>query len=358
MAETPPFPPPLEDYARTRLDAALFAPNFEREEERLFAASLASSAQLLDALGALSNSQGAKLAVSLGFIEAMTPNAFADRHGDGHVIGLHTALLVTIADFALYAFTQRGFLPAIGDPSTETSPPPTFGEAPGLFLLDRTLSGGTIESDTDRHRVPNDATRHEAAIYLAVLMARFVWFHEWAHCARGHVDCLRAQGDVARLHEIPDPHALVGFRREEARDTDLRHAMELDADATALTMMLRCQWDGLEPVPGIRAFDATARIEMTVIAALLMAWLFEEYQRHMDTRNAVTHPAPRDRLRRLARAAGEGLAGHPAHDRARRSFDALRANIPSMPSLDGPPLDPAPYAAQLTAALAPYRFTA
>lgn len=335
----------------------VFAPNFEREEERLFAASLASTENLLPALGERRNPHGAALSVSAGFIEAMTPNAFADWHEGGHVIGMHTALLVTIADFALYAFTQRGFLPSIGNPESETSPLPAFGEAPGLFLLDRTLRGGAIEADADRHRVPNDAARHEAAIYLAVLMARFVWFHEWAHCALGHVDWLRAKGIPARLHEIPDLQSLVGFRKGQTDEGAwLGHAMELEADHAALTLTLQCQLEGSEPVPGIQVLDPVTRIEMTVIAALLMAWLFEEYQRHMETRNAATHPAPRDRLQCLAGTAREALTGSAAHDSVFQSFAALRVNIAAMPEIAGHAPAASLDTERLDAALEPYRY--
>lgn len=345
----------FEAYARTRLNVAVFVPNFDKEDEQLFAASLASTENLFASLGERRNPSGAALLVSAGFVETITPNAFADWHEGGHVIGLHAALLVTITDFALYAFTQANFLPTIGDPAAETSPPPSFGEAPGLFLLDRTLQGGAIDVAADKHRVPNDAARHEAAIYLAVLMARFVWLHEWAHCALGHVDYLKAAGSSARLHEVPDPQTLVGLRTRSANeDTLIRHAMELEADNAALTMKLQFQLDGREPVPGIQAFDPMTRVEMSAIAALLMAWLFEEYQRHMDTRNAVTHPAPRDRLHTLYNAAEQILAGSDAKDRVLRSYEALRAYIKAMPALDG--TFALSDTALLETALAPYRY--
>lgn len=343
-------------YARIRLDAAVFVPDFGREDERLFAASLASTESLLAGLGEHRNAGGAALSVALGFVDVMTPNAFADWHKSGHVIGLHTALLVTMADFALYAFTQRGFLPLIGNADAETAPPPHFGEAPGLFLLDRTLQGSGIDAEADRHRVPNDAERHEAAIYLAVLMARFVWFHEWAHCALGHVDYGRAKGGPSRLHEIPDAQTLVGFHPQRADDElQLQHGMELEADRTALLLSLQIQLAEQEPVPGIQAFDAVTRVQMTVIAGLLMAWLFEEYQRHMDTRNAATHPAPRDRLHQLAGAAHDALQGSAIYGDVLASFAALRAHMPAMPDIGEPP-PPLSDATGLETALAPFRY--
>ncbi|MBB3983671.1 hypothetical protein GGR44_003368 [Sphingobium fontiphilum] len=194
----------FEHYAGDRLESVPFTPDFNNPAEQAFAASFDSFAALLRA-GVLDVGGDPRSAIVPGFIEKMTPNAFAD-HVDGvHYIAMHQALLVTMMDFALFAFTQSAFLPMIGDAAGEDSPSPVDGEAPGLFLLDRTLTGGTIRADADRHRVPKDAERHIMAVYLAMLMTRFVWLHELAHCRLGHVIALQQSGLSARLYEVPDP---------------------------------------------------------------------------------------------------------------------------------------------------------
>lgn len=194
----------FEHYAGDRLESVPFTPDFNNPAEQAFAASFDSFAALLRA-GVLDVGGDPRSAIVPGFIEKMTSNAFAD-HVDGvHYIAMHQALLVTMMDFALFAFTQSAFLPMIGDAAGEDSPPPFGGEAPGLFLLDRTLAGGTITPDADHHRVPKDAERHIMTVYLAMLMTRFVWLHELAHCRLGHVIALQQSGLGARLYEVPDP---------------------------------------------------------------------------------------------------------------------------------------------------------
>lgn len=330
----------FNSYVRDHLGGTAFAPDFDNPAERTFAAALDSFAAFLQA-DALDMGGDDRPIILPGFIEKMTPGAFAD-HVDGiHYIAMHQALLVTMMDFALYAFTQSAFLPMVGKAALEDSPPPMSGEAPGLFLLDRTLAGGTITPDADRHRVPKDAERHVMAVYLAMLMTRFVWLHELAHCRLGHVLRLQQDGSGARLQEVPERAELVGFRRspdDAAQARDLRHAMELEAAAAALRECIRLQFAGLENLPGIAAMDLPLRLALTILAAYLMTWLFEEYGRHMDTGNAASHPMPRDRLAHLVTLVnddyGRTIDGFDGlHTETKAQFDILAKALPTMPTL-------------------------
>lgn len=326
----------FDEYTRTRLKAQPFTPDFDNPAEQAFAAALNSFAAFLQA-DALDVGGHDRPIVVPGFIEKMTPGAFADHVDGTHYIAMHQALLVTMMDFALYAFTQSAFLPMVGDATLEDSPPPMSGEAPGLFLLDRTLAGGAITPDADRHRVPKDAERHIMAVYLAMLMTRFVWLHELAHCRLGHVLRLQQDGSGARLQEVPERAELVGLRKppDDAEGRDLRHAMELEADAAALHECIRLQFAGLENLPGIAAMDLPLRLALNILAAYLMTWLFEEYGRYMDTANAASHPMPRDRLAHLVALIeaehGSTINGFGTlYDEIRSQFNILADALPSM----------------------------
>lgn len=286
-----------------RLGKRVFSPREDAPEELAFAASLNSFRSLRDAgwAGGV-NAAGHKLRVVAGYVEEMTPNAFAEA-GDGvHFVGMHDALLVTMMDLALFAFTQRNLFPTIGAAEAEDSPRPGHGGVPGLYLLQLTLAIGTVETDRDKHRVPKDADRHIMAVYLAMHMARFVWEHELAHCRLGHADFLKRHGAIPMLSETSDTLSLVQRATSFVpgrSNADVLHAFELEADAEALQRCLAIQLNDAENIPGIREHDPGLRIQMVIVAAYLMTWLFEAYARHNDTPVSGSHPAPLTRLATL-----------------------------------------------------------
>ncbi len=228
-------------YAKLHRDAVNFAPDFERAEEQVFAASLDSFSALVRSYEGASNAGGITLTIEAGFVEKMTPNAFADFHDGVHYIGKHQALMATIMDLSLYLFTQSALFPNIGSAAAEDSPHYAGDDAPGLYLLKMTMAGGVVDPAIDRARVPKDAERHIAAVYMAMLMARSVWFHELAHCTNGHVLFLHSLGDSVGVNEVAAPFDLVGFKANAKQAHDhraLRHVLELDADVTALLSLI------------------------------------------------------------------------------------------------------------------------
>jgi len=351
-------------YVRERLGAVPFAPDPERFEELAFAASLASFTDLARWAQGMRNEQSEALSFEVGYIERLSPDAFADRQDGVHLIGMNQGLLATIQEFALYVFTQSAMFPQIGDAAGEDSPPPQFGAAPGIFLLERTLRGEPVASATDAHRVPKDADRHVAAVYLAMLMTRFVWFHELAHCVKGHVAFLKANRIAAPIGEIPI--ALVGLRQPSIPPDQLRtllHGFEREADATALMACCQVQLAEAENIAGIKALDLTTRLEMTLLAAYLMAWLFDVYQHFTDSFHDRTHPFPRTRLHHLVAHAHTlllpELDGFPAfHAGIITRFNDLAGQIAGMHRIDDHAVQAASVAtgAELDALLAPFRF--
>lgn len=84
---------------------------------------------------------------------------------------------------------------------------------------------------------------------------------------------------------------LDSFKRaEEARR--LRHEIEFEADRIAIVNLLQVQLDGRENIPGLLSYDEMTRIEMAILGAYLMTWLFQEYQNFMDSQHDLTHPNP------------------------------------------------------------------
>lgn len=94
-------------YPVDQLGMTHFRPDFDALVEMGFAASLSSFEALHRASRGAANASGQRLVVETGYLEPMAPNAFADLYGNNHFIGMHQALLVTIMDLVLFAFTQH-----------------------------------------------------------------------------------------------------------------------------------------------------------------------------------------------------------------------------------------------------------
>ena len=330
------------------------------EEDQLFLASLQSAQSFFAWATEGRNARGFRCEVVAGYLERMTPNAWASWDGKTHVIAMHQALMATIVEFALFAFTQRELFPGIGAADGEDSPIAPGGEPPGLLLLMRTFAGASVGGEADARRVPKDPDRYIAGIYLAMLMSRFVWLHELAHCFKGHV----AQTGPGRLEltEFPEAAPLVVRREERPHAGAARRLrlMEFEADDAAFDWGLRIQLEGHENIDGIKALDLRTRLHMTMFASYAMTWLFEQYQRFAEVGHALTHPAPFDRLRALMQHACAIKGLEPLTEQVGQDMNVLRRAIPVMHGWQ-PPSETDAYPTQaerqaLALALAPWRF--
>lgn len=326
-------------FAKERLGWTAYDPGKGGEEDAIFAASLQSAVAHMAWTRGGVGADGTPFAVVPGFVDRMVPNAVADRLEGQHYIGFYQALLVTIVEFALFAFTQREIFPNIGEAKSEDSPAPLGDRAPGLMLLQKTLAGETVVAETDKWRVPKDAMRHAAAMYLALLMARFVWLHELAHCFYGHVGLVQGKGMALRLYEVPEGLPLVKIaERSEAQNLILR-ILEFEADEAAFFGVCQIQLGEMENIDGIKALDLATRLGMTVFGAYAMTWLFAEYQAFMNSRDGITHPAPYERLKNICRTAvvqfEPKVTGFDRlHDNIAMQFNGLSRAIPAIHRMD------------------------
>jgi hypothetical protein len=351
----------FSDFVQRRHQAKIFEPDPAKPDEQIFAVSQASFRNLIGKTDMLRNSSGDPLRVEVGFVERLTPDAFADFEDGVHYVTMHQALLATIIEFALFLFTQSVVMPDIGKANDESSPVLGRGERPGLQALRITIDGASVDPTRDRVRIPHCEERHRAAIYMGLLMSRFVWFHELAHCNNGHVLFMRDQRVSGKLINAAAPLSLVTLRHSNRSAEDqrrLRHILETDADLTALDWLLRIHNGGAENIQGLLAYDDAQRFKMTIIGTYLMTWLFEEYQRFADQRDNLTHPAPRARLAALTgmmREAATRPSIRSVMSEIEETLIKLETQLPGFQlaneseavMMDDPELD---------AALEPYRF--
>ena len=326
----------LSAYAATELDAAAFDTESEKESAHLFRVSLDTTQGHLGWTYGATNARGDRFRIIPGFLDIYTPNALADRFKDKFVIAMHSALFVAINEFTMFCFAQRDFFADVGDPEKESSPKPINERPPGLWLMDFTHSGGRVSDEHSHRLTPRCPDRYIMSIYLALLMARFVWMHELAHCFSGHLGLVRERKIALRLYEVQDIRAAVGFSRQKGKreeDAETLQLLEFDADRSALSACMRLQTGQRENVEGIAALDENLRQRLALFGCYAMTWLFEEFQNYMDTGDAATHPLPYLRLHALMRAASERLSAHlPGFDALDadvcREFDFIRRSVP------------------------------
>ncbi|PTS76549.1 hypothetical protein DBR17_14555 [Sphingomonas sp. HMWF008] len=351
----------FSDFVQRRHQAKIFEPDPAKPDEQIFAVSQASFRNLIGKADMFRNASGDHLRVQAGFVERLTPDAFADFDDGVHYVMMHQALLATIIEFAVFLFTQSVVMPDIGKAHDEASPVLGLDQPPGLQALRITIEAASIDPAQDRVRIPHCEERHRAAIYMGLLMSRFVWFHELAHCINGHVLFMRNQRLSGSLISAAAALGLVTLKNPKRSAEDqrrLRHILETDADLTALDWLLRIQNGDAENIQGLLAYDAAQRFKMTIIGTYMMTWLFEEYQRFADQTDDLTHPAPRARLAALTGMMREA-ATHPSVNSAMGEIEEtlikLETQLPGFQfvseidavMIDDPALD---------AALEPYRF--
>lgn len=325
------------NYASTVLKAKAFDTASGKESAHLFRTSLETTQGHINWANGANNAQGEIFQLTPGFLDIYQPNAFADRHNGKFIIAMHSALFVAITEFTMFCFAQSGFFPDIGDATKETSPAPINDRPPGLWLIDFTSTGGRVNDDHSARLIPKCTDRYVMSIYLALLMARFVWMHELAHCFNGHVGLIKEQGIAIRLYEAQDPQMLVGFSRSTHNAADVSkqlHCLELDADRSALWSSMRIQIDdNLENIAGIAELDKPTRQRLMLFGSYAMTWLFEEFQVYLRAQGGETHPLPYLRLHGLMQTSAEVF---PAHIKdfavmdaeVCSQFDFIRRSVP------------------------------
>ena len=241
--------------------------------------------------------------VSVGFLEDVRPNALANKQGNVHIAAVHTGLAMVIMEFAWFCLAQPEVFPEIGEPANETSPKGMEDIPPGLSVLIQTVqTDGVMDAQLNAPIMPRDPHRHVAAHYLALLMMRFVWLHEIAHGALGHIDYLQSfkangEGRSLGLNEL-SLNELVSIH--PSIDGRVLQCLEFEADSWALSQSVLVQHAGQENIDGIAALPADLRCRMTLFAIYSMSWLMETLSTTFSRgRLAFTHPAPIRRMQML-----------------------------------------------------------
>lgn len=230
------------------------------------------------------NADGRDLDVHAGFTERDDSNAFADRHGAAHVIGIHAGHHITMGYIAAWV-TRSSALGLVENPG------------PARDRLVPTLTPGTAafqEMLGAMHTEPRDVGRFRVALYLRHYATLFATFHEWRHVQRGHCDYLAARCGSALLREASGAPGAAGIEPETSR------VLEFLADAAGFEDLLRLVGQDLDPLhaSGAAPLLRTRRLRLMLLACGLMFAHWHALDRSRFAGDPW-HPLPAERLVQL-----------------------------------------------------------
>lgn len=321
MTETVPDRPPFDDEDASRAGAYLalsgrtsfdpLAPE-NANGDLIMTTSLADARLMMAESFVTRNAAGQPFRVFPLFVERSSPDAFAIDLGDLQLCGVNIGLVSAVYELSLFVFSQAGLFQDVGDAASERSPTLPHDAALTFWISDRMQAGeGAQGTPVGVELVPRDQQRQVGALFLTLLMLRFVWLHELFHCLSGHTGYrAQRQGETA-LHKVTDGATLSLVEVEATGPTSSigdGYCMEFDADRSAFWAMMQRQVNGEEPIDGLRALPALLRLRLTAFAAVLMTFLFDQAARRRRAAGG-SHPVAYDRLHNLVRTLASNVSG-------------------------------------------------
>ena len=230
--------------------------------------------------------QGADLDVYLDFVGLRDINAAASKSDDLYLIGLNLGTFDRLARLYSSLLSWPEVLPDVGDPRKEK---------PAKFDIVRCLNlgwqprGTRTGPGTEQFLMPRDETRKMASIAMNVMALDFIFAHEFAHVYDAHVDYLGSQGAPLRLTETQG--------RLGNLTTEMRHAVEIEADMDATTMLASGLLHRLLIFQDFsKFFDEGTFLLLWEFAILLLFHAFDLTGSSVEEYRHEGHPHPEIRL--------------------------------------------------------------
>lgn len=320
-----------ERYARRR-GFALFdlLPDRKPTDDVLFEFSLSGARTLIADRFGLEREDGRAFRAYPFLVSRPSANAFAAEDAGLQLCGVEVGLCTAAFEIGMFVFSQSSLFREIGDPDAEASPTLPDGSQLAFWTADRLRRRGTADGPPiGQEFIPRDPQRQVASQILTQLQLRFVWLHELYHGVNGHTGLLASLRPAAVLNDMPDEGAvgLVEIEPAEAAEGEerLRHAMEYDADRSAFWMLLRLQQADLEAIPELLARPKAFRLKLTIFAAVMMTFVFDQAARRQARRSGATHPKAQHRLVDLVRTLASHLLEPP--EEMKQAFLAVLAEM-------------------------------
>ncbi|MEM9733642.1 MAG: hypothetical protein AAF903_09195 [Pseudomonadota bacterium] len=227
--------------------------------------------------------------VEIGFLDKPGLNAFADELSATYALAMHKQTFRCMNGMANACFADERFFREVGEPEYVSSIKPDVVWSPADAGQNETFI---------LHPCPE---RSAAASALTQIMARIIWFHEFAHCHNNHIRFLRSRGIADRLCEAPPPLGVAGFPSKSSyrQNLGLHRILELDADDWAIEASLDTQFNGQEPINAIAELKPRLRVKIVFFAVACVGWLLEHFNQGFLSK---THPPHELRSSMIAHA--------------------------------------------------------
>jgi len=332
----------LDDYFTRELKRDRYTPSLSEEGEdwSVFRTSLLSCWDHLGAITPRGRQDGRTFHMAAGFVDIVSPSAFATASEETHLIGMHTGLVGAMLEMSLYLYSQASLFPEVGNAAKERSPP-LPPHSPLSFLITglvRVADERRLRQLSDRI-TPQDGTRYLHAQLMTLLLLRFTWYHEFYHCVNGHVGLVKDAGIASALCEVGDDlHGTYKAAKEppipKLTVQQISHCLEMDADRSALWASAKLQLAGDENIRGLDRLDLRLRMKMVMFSAFLITHFFSESNRRARTPSPF-HPSAEIRLHNLVRTIASHLTGEYAETPAifrevLHEFERLEKAVPRM----------------------------
>lgn len=248
------------------------------------------------------------------FILNSQVNAFAQDLKGVEICAIYEDLAFAVYEISNFVFTQAAFFREIGNANSEISPRLPDAFQLGFWYIKYLRSGmpSYMENICEK-LLPVDPDRRFMAYMLYQLMMRFIWFHELFHVVNGHTGYLSRQYEginsvCTQYNPIYLSETEIFARSRQTMRT--RHALEVDADRSAISYMYWFQQQGDEPLVDFAIKPRRLRLQLTVLAGLLSTFLFDKLSKRniflfdavsnkTRRRQNVTHPTSTLRLQNM-----------------------------------------------------------
>jgi len=304
----------LDDYFSSELKRERYTPSLSEEGDdwSVFRTSLLSCWDHLAGTTPRGRRDGRPFHIAAGFVDILSPGAFATASEGTHLIGMHTGLVGAMLEISLYLYSQASLFPEVGNAAKERSPP-----LPPHSPLSFMVTGFVRRADEKSLRTlgnritPRDGTRYLHAQLMTLLLLRFTWYHEFYHCVNGHIGLVRGAGIASALCEVGDDvHGTFTDTKEPPVPAltvqQIAHCLEMDADRSALWASAKLQLAGDENIIGLDRLDVRLRMKMVLFSAFLITHFFSESNRRART-PSLFHPSAEIRLHNLVRTIASHL---------------------------------------------------